>query len=99
RDPLVTGVQTCALPIFPFVPRRRPGQLQRGPLVFGHHRRGVDGGGCVVPRRGGRLLIGRRGRGGMTVGQRPHRGQVAILVRVGRSEERRVGKEWEGRGV
>ena len=67
----------------PVLPRRRPGQLQRGPLVFGHDRRGVDGGGRVVPRRGGRLLVGRRGRGRVAVGQRPDRGEVAVLVRVG----------------
>src|SRR6476660_2410527 len=134
RDDLVTGVQTCALPISgrdvlarrdvlaawdvlaggrrhvavdgghgslltrpvfadpvvpgpvvprPVVPRRRPGQLQRGPLVFGHHRSGVDGGGCVVSRRGGYLLVGRRGRGRVAVGQRPDRGQVAVLVLPG----------------
>src|SRR6185312_8750635 len=81
----VVSVPVVAGPVLsgPVVPRRRPGQLQRGPLVFGHHRSGVDGGGCVVSRRGGRLLVGRRGRGRVAIGQRPDRGQVAVLVLTG----------------
>ena len=67
----------------PCLARRRPRQLQRGPLVLGHDRRGVDGGRRVVPGRGGHLLVGRRARGRVPVGQRPGRREVAVLVRVG----------------
>src|SRR5207344_708582 len=60
----------------------RPGQLQRGALVFGYYRRRVDGGRRVAARHG-RYLVGRRGRRRVAVSQWPGRGQVALLVGVG----------------
>src|SRR5207244_7012660 len=84
RDDLVTGVQTCALPICLGVARRRAGGSERPARV-------ADRG----PRR-----------------QARQRGLVEILMVVAagrrnrdeaghdrRSEERRVGKEWESRTV
>src|SRR5207247_7764460 len=82
RDPLVTGVQTCALPIFPLgpagddadadTPLRRPDGLRPGR----HPLRGA---------RPGRAL-----RPGL-------RGVPPARARPGRSEERRVGKECRAR--
>src|SRR5207237_3701213 len=87
RDSSVTGVQTCALPIYD----------GRGGDVLQHHRGGSDGGPVAVPYRADHLARGPemaffadRGRAGTDRG----RGDVAHLPR---SEERRVGKAWSTR--
>src|SRR3546814_7153800 len=72
RCALVTGVQTCALPIF----HRRGGGEHA--LDLGEDRRGR-----ILARQQRRVEIGRyRGGEGREVG-----------AEIGRSEERRVGKE------
>ena len=96
HGPLVAG-PVVAGPVLPRVPRVPavarlsrlsrlacccPRQLQRRPLVLRHDRRGVDGGRRVVPGRRGHLLVGRRSRRRVSVGQRPGRGEVAVLVGV-----------------
>src|SRR5207247_4626272 len=77
RDPLVTGVQTCALPICRVALRCRSGDGRGSPL---HH--------ALHPMRGARTCGPSRGRSTCpgTFCQRPE-GQ-----RNRRSEERRVGK-------
>src|SRR5207249_5964144 len=86
RDRNVTGVQTCALPIYR-APVRRVGQRQRADRRAAHPKHGgvqppvrlpAD---CAGPRRG--LLPRPRA---------PLGGEAA------RSEERRVGKEWRAGG-
>src|SRR5262249_60030896 len=83
RDWSVTGVQTCALPIYP-----RAGGVQGGdrddPRAGGGQRRRDRGGAQGQRRRPGGGQEGRdRGRGGREEGR----------DRGPRSEERRVGKE------
>src|SRR5205807_5513216 len=94
RDYKVTGVQTCALPIF----HSRP-----APLGLQH-----DGGAAAIPPRAGLRvggvqeaarthLDGRRAVAGFD----PGFGVYRLPAPLGRSEERRVGKEWRcrwGRG-
>src|SRR3989440_3183320 len=82
RDLIVTGVQTCALPISPGLaneeaPRDR--RDRRGTA------RGRDGDGRDAPRPRVRGVHGRRGR------------RAPGAQRVPRSEERRVGKECRSR--
>src|SRR5699024_11234614 len=78
RDRNVTGVQTCALPIFPVVRDRRvlePSGLAEGePLVIGKG---------VVPVHVRRELV---------LVLEVHAQSHAVPEHVGRSEERRVGK-------
>src|SRR5207244_6200992 len=84
RDDLVTGVQTCALPISEGgvgSTGRDAGDTEVGPPVA----RGVEAR-REVPER---LVVRLAERvEGLT-------GDVVVDVPVGRSEERRVGKEWE----
>src|SRR5256886_13121061 len=81
RDLTVTGVQTCALPIY-----RQRGQVHAAGRA--HH------GGGVAARRRGRVRRDRHG-GGDRGGEHPAR--VRPLLAGGRSEERRVGKEGRSR--
>src|SRR5206468_9187390 len=88
RDLIVTGVQTCALPIC----SRRRGGL-------------AEGVGPPRPRSCGRRWAERGGRAGSgpprpaASALRPRRCAPRSLRPEGRSEERRVGKEWRaGRG-
>src|SRR5206468_7748253 len=83
RDLIVTGVQTCALPIFR-VGRPAPRRAARLPPAARHRRRPA----AVAPPRGG-------ARGGV---ERRGAARGARLRRArDRSEERRVGKECRGR--
>src|SRR5207247_5699643 len=75
RDPLVTGVQTCALPIS----GRR--QQHPGPLFD----------------REARMLLASPSTPSLSDRRMPC--SVPLTVRVTRSEERRVGKEWWRRGA
>src|SRR5205823_7682701 len=88
RAKLVTGVQTCALPIYP----RRPGLLRfRGPgdqWLAGGGGRGRCGRADLPARR--------RHRGRLGTLQPDE--QAADRSRQQRSEERRVGKEGGRRG-
>ena len=81
----------------PVVPARRPGQLQRGPLVLRDHGRGVDGGRGVVGAHGQRL-VGPGGHRRMAIGQGPARDPVRVLGlilagRLGARDELHVGPE------
>src|SRR5206468_5308890 len=94
RDLIVTGVQTCALPIL-----RRQGPLQPGPPVApredqAHRGKGPLPGGCRARPRP-------RDPGGSELRQRGPRDEGAASRgrHRGRSEERRVGKEWRVRWV
>src|SRR5207253_5926852 len=98
RDGHVTGVQTCALPIFMVTEKmsvhdareiRAMGQ-SNGIDIFGANCLGVADAWNVV-RIGGAL-------GGDTPAEALKKGSIAIFSNSGRSEERRVGKECERRG-
>src|SRR5690606_40520715 len=84
RDFHVTGVQTCALPIY-----------ARGPLALALARAGVRArdhrGGAEAWRRA-RSRPADRARPGADAATRD-----LVDARAGRSEERRVGKEWRAR--
>src|SRR5207244_10472561 len=91
RDDLVTGVQTCALPILSVGVRRSaalsssPGMVRHaitGTYVLYEH---------VFSCQGERSRNGR----GSTAGRRWPGGRLG----AGRSEERRVGKEWRSEGA
>src|SRR5205823_9550611 len=87
RDKLVTGVQTCALPIFNW-PRRLSGHANVSYAAFSPDGRYVATG--TWRGTGVRIWDADTGR------------QVATLPAresAGRSEERRVGKEWRSRGA
>src|SRR5690606_40018595 len=79
----VTGVQTCALPIF-----ERQRSLVREGIGFGLLHHDVERGGAhpSLHRGGGRAGSGERG------GEQDQTAED-------RSEERRVGTEWSGRGA
>src|SRR3546814_6746353 len=77
RCALVTGVQTCALPIFAWRPAYQP-QLPQ-----------TTWGTLVAPHRGQRLREGRSRRQALARRMR----LLALEVFFLRSEERRVGKE------
>src|SRR5438105_11947757 len=85
RDPLVTGVQTCALPICP----------------VGWMDATEDGEFCVALRsallrdREARLYAGV----GVVAGSDPAAELAETEIKLGRSEERRVGKERSTRGA
>src|SRR5207247_6078259 len=91
RDPLVTGVQTCALPISPVYEERdeHPAAVwsaERLGVRQGRHQR------LPPPREGGRdQFRADRHQGG---GSLPPRDRARRDGRR-RSEERRVGKGWE----
>src|SRR6185437_6532338 len=59
RDKLVTGVQTCALPIFPGAPARAAGGAQRGgPMTSNEFGAGVrTGGGALAGLAAGALMM------------------------------------------
>src|SRR5206468_6705492 len=93
RDLIVTGVQTCALPIF-------DAQLQRhstkpalvwdgGAITFDELRRRVDDFAGALAAKG----VGASDRIALTIGN-----HWAFAVALLRSEERRVGKERRSRG-
>src|SRR5205823_8868348 len=93
RDKLVTGVQTCALPIF---------NASLCP-TFGYRRLDIDG--CSrVPRRHGRGIGARsivpqhiKKRRVAAPGRDPcSRASKCEICAASRSEERRVGKECRG---
>src|SRR5690606_40096881 len=93
RDFHVTGVQTCALPIYP---------RAYGPLRGEHHRAGDSplrgdwwSGGPVRESPGALQPTGWRGRAGRSQAGAPD-SRAAREVQL-RSEERRVGKEWRTR--
>src|SRR5205809_5738039 len=86
RDVAVTGVQTCALPIFPSAAQRRRIVRQRLPEVVDPI--GLAGGHDVVidgAHFGGGVGVFNQSKGS-------HADQDSAWY--GRSEERRVGKEW-----
>src|SRR5207248_4776122 len=89
RGRTVTGVQTCALPIFGpgEAGRREVGAAARDP------RLGHAGGEAALE------FVAPRGRHGRRRDEREPGDPVRVLERVEqrRSEERRVGKEWGGR--
>src|SRR5262249_57965656 len=85
RDWSVTGVQTCALPIFPSPVRTCPARRLSDPGAPAWLSVARQGAGDL-PTPGGVRLDGSRGRGAPDEGGRM------------RSEERRVGKEGRGGG-
>src|SRR5205807_7717015 len=90
RDYKVTGVQTCALPIFGPRDERRIAFARLRAAPFAEERLddtqvGPDGG----PVRRGRAFVGRERVLDPALASR----EVALA----RSEERRVGKEWRSR--
>src|SRR5207245_3795690 len=97
RDATVTGVQTCALPILAL----ELGRLQRAfgdvdRLLASNNRKRVD---AHVAAEHRQLLL-RSGPGDV---ERRHQHLLAVafgeaLGELGRSEERRVGKEWGSSG-
>src|SRR3989441_9041409 len=98
RDKLVTGVQTCALPISACAPAPRATGALRGPSHGLGGRRASDGAYRPRPRRGD----GRGRRGGGPPDLRPRVRSFRLLPdgegrsrarRARRSEARRVGKE------
>src|SRR5207244_8819787 len=98
RDDLVTGVQTCALPIWPSLPERLPGlglllavaRPARKPSPARHGERHGERLGRWRPWSGGRQEDVRR-----VLARLLERGRIEDR---GRSEERRVGKAWRRGG-
>src|SRR5436189_3292867 len=89
RDTSVTGVQTCALPIWPAPPGHHPPAPERVPEVrVGQHPADLGG-------RDERAELDPEGLRAVAVGFRGGQGDP---VPAGRSEERRVGKECRSRG-
>src|SRR5205823_12193067 len=89
RDKLVTGVQTCALPILEG--RTAPVWLTGGP----------DGGGATLYQQLAKMLYTHGSSAGITTEAK----QIGLAIKLSmtytpaqvlqmRSEERRVGKEW-----
>src|SRR5690606_40602770 len=95
----VTGVQTCALPIYRGVAGiDRIGQELEDLVVLMQHRVLVDREVVVeVQRRTDGQVSGGDVRG-LLGGQQSHQVGIVILG-GGRSEERRVGKEWRSGGA
>src|SRR5690606_40956122 len=87
RDFHVTGVQTCALPISPLPPAGE-GWGEGKIAAAGSPSSGPAG--HLPPEKGTEVPHAGEGKG---VGLREH-----ALVAIGRSEERRVGKECRSRG-
>src|SRR5205823_6812136 len=83
RDKLVTGVQTCALPILQIADEPGPRFLRTGDLGF------IDDGQLFVTGRLKDLII---------LDGRNYYPQDLELAAEQRSEERRVGKECRSRG-
>src|SRR5207247_4240583 len=98
RDPLVTGVQTCALPIWPrgkrqYFRKKKVCKFCVERMDFIDYKRAdilsqfVQERGKILPRR----MTG--------VCARHQRWLGVAIKRARRSEERRVGKEWRWRGA
>src|SRR5207247_5832426 len=90
RDPLVTGVQTCALPISNKDGTFRVGRKDKGTFMT---LAGQSPGACDTTGKHGHLVN--------TAIKGKFRGYLRGTVSGGtfnRSEERRVGKECRGRG-
>src|SRR5207244_10540026 len=90
RDDLVTGVQTCALPISPRRPRSGLGHLLR--LRFPPHARLTDELFAALAAANPDLRLERTARGVLEV-MAPAGGGSSNRNSELRSEERRVGKE------
>src|SRR5207247_8340418 len=90
RDPLVTGVQTCALPIF-----EAPPKFHRVPATFDHTSTGETEKCSVAPTF---PVVGIRSE--RSTGPEESSAAARTLRSVGqtRSEERRVGKECRSGG-
>src|SRR5205823_7434426 len=86
RDKLVTGVQTCALPI------SAVGDVEGVPLEAAGVRE-LDAAGALLPRRA--VVVDReRARARVEVLDADEDAADRVAGARGRSEERRVGKEW-----
>src|SRR5205823_7636828 len=95
RDKLVTGVQTCALPIFPNMERRFMPDAQHKGEPFGICAM------CLVHglrERVGEKIFGRFRFDGDVSAKVIRFQLIAPMGFIERSEERRVGKEGKSRG-
>src|SRR5207244_6932971 len=98
-DDLVTGVQTCALPIYPSEPHGRIFSVteKKFPAVVGDGRRTLE---QLILRDERAVCAARlhcdRHRDKLSVV--PADGEAFPLVELGRSEERRVGQGGRARG-
>src|SRR5207247_6986874 len=90
RDPLVTGVQTCALPISKKKANAVYAQLKSGGDFVAIARKVSDDG--QTAKVGGQMGV-------ISPGMLPPEldAQVFAAKKGDRSEERRVGKEWSSR--
>src|SRR5207249_8857245 len=95
RDRNVTGVQTCALPIFAHGVEAHHDALG---LVAELARHLGDAGGVVGDGTEGVLRHDDPGRGQHAHAGEGHEVERELDVALARSEERRVGKEWRWRG-
>src|SRR5207249_6472810 len=99
RDRNVTGVQTCALPIFSLKGRARGARMTRAGLrsLFRHHRQTTKIQ-LANPHRFRHSFASDMIRAGMSL---PALMQLMghAGIQTTRSEERRVGKEWRSGGV
>src|SRR5207245_7022576 len=96
RDATVTGVQTCALPIYLIDPGPKAGLALEGPMMEEDlHERLLRHVGRVsmVLQHSVRQVVD----GLLMARDQLLEGRV-VAGRVARSEERRVGKEWRARG-
>src|SRR5205823_9435881 len=93
RDKLVTGVQTCALPISAWQGLFQHGRLQAGQRVLAHGAAGAVGSMVAqLARLAGAYVIG--------TGRAADREKALDFgAQEFRSEERRVGKECRARGA
>src|SRR5207247_5037022 len=87
RDPLVTGVQTCALPIFAQV-------CQDAPIVAQAPERKVQGKSQINRPFTHSTTLGQMLQRPQCLLEIPH---SLAMSRLRGSEERRVGKEWRSR--
>src|SRR5207247_5812420 len=93
RDPLVTGVQTCALPIY-FFP---PSQQNQARVTLASALRGIVCQRLVPMAGGGRIaaieVLVNTGRVAERVLDPALTAEIKDVIREGRSEERRGGKD------
>src|SRR5205823_11427457 len=95
RDKLVTGVQTCALPIYIVSAQDETAERER----HQRHQQAVAPRGArdlLQPRRADVELAERLGQTAQVVHPDEDGGLRKYVVERERSEERRVGKEWSG---